>query len=325
MTRPLVSGDLAALDGPEVRPGDIVAYSTVRNERERLPFLLEHHRRLGVDRFLIVDNASDDGTAEFLLRQEDVLVFHTSASYAGARQGVDWQNLILDAFADDHWALVVDADELFVYPECETVGLRRLAAWVESHQADAIEAFILDLYCKGPIRACRLEETDWFRTIAWFDPDTYRWPVDDALYRRVPTEGGPRERLFWADEVDVPPPFLGKIPFLRWRVGRAFEASTHIIGGTVTAPVTGALLHFKLAGDLLQKAPVEAERQEHWADGSEYGVYARVLRENPDLEAHTPSSVRFERSMQLVDLGLLTVPDDYPASLPSESSAPEQR
>jgi len=314
MTPVEIAPGVTALGGTRVRRGEIVAYATMRNERARLPFFLQHHRRLGVDRFLIMDNDSDDGTTEFLLDQGDVLAFHTAASYSGARQGVDWQNLILDAFADGHWALVVDADELFVYPSYEDLDLRSLASWVESHGQDAVESFLLDMYCMGAIGDCRLDKADWFRTCAWFDPDTYRWPVGDALYRRVPTAGGPRERLFWSEERRVPPPFLGKIPFLRWRRGRVYEASTHIIRDTSLAEATGALLHFKLTSELFQSAPLEARRGEHWKQGSEYAVYAETLGRNPELTAHTPSSVRFRGSRQLVELGLLTAPDDYPSA-----------
>jgi len=85
MTQSVVSGDLVALGPPDVRRGEIILYSTVGNQRERIPFMLDHHRRFGVDRFLIVDNASDDGTTEFLLRQDDIVVFHTAASSGETR------------------------------------------------------------------------------------------------------------------------------------------------------------------------------------------------------------------------------------------------
>jgi hypothetical protein len=50
----------------------ILLFSTVRNERVRLPYFLTYYRRLGIDHFLIVDNGSDDGTREYLADQPDV-------------------------------------------------------------------------------------------------------------------------------------------------------------------------------------------------------------------------------------------------------------
>src|SRR5262249_15628935 len=51
----------------ELHDDDIVVVIAVRNERLRLPYLLEHHRRLGATRFLVIDNGSDDGSVELLL------------------------------------------------------------------------------------------------------------------------------------------------------------------------------------------------------------------------------------------------------------------
>ena len=47
----------------EIRPNDILLFCTMRNEDVRLPYFLRYYRDLGVDHFLFVDNASDDGGA----------------------------------------------------------------------------------------------------------------------------------------------------------------------------------------------------------------------------------------------------------------------
>ena len=44
----------------------ILVFSTLRNERVRLPFFLRYYRSLGISHFLIVDNNSDDGSREYL-------------------------------------------------------------------------------------------------------------------------------------------------------------------------------------------------------------------------------------------------------------------
>ena len=50
----------------QIAPDDILAMATVRNEVVRLPFFLDHYRKLGVGHFLFVDNGSDDGTRAYL-------------------------------------------------------------------------------------------------------------------------------------------------------------------------------------------------------------------------------------------------------------------
>ena len=81
-----------------IRPGDILAAVTVRNESVRLPFFLTHYRRLGVAHFLFVDNGSDDGSRDYLAAQPDVSLWTTAASYRLSRFGLDWLRAESDGF-----------------------------------------------------------------------------------------------------------------------------------------------------------------------------------------------------------------------------------
>jgi hypothetical protein len=60
---------------------EIRAFVGVRNELARLPNFLEYHRQLGVDRFFVMDNESDDGTRDYVLSQPDCHCFHTEGSH----------------------------------------------------------------------------------------------------------------------------------------------------------------------------------------------------------------------------------------------------
>ena len=50
----------------QIDPDAILLFCTLRNEDQRLPYFLKYYRDLGIDHFLMVDNNSDDGGAEFL-------------------------------------------------------------------------------------------------------------------------------------------------------------------------------------------------------------------------------------------------------------------
>ena len=54
----------------------ILCFSCVRNESIRLPYFLEYHRNIRVNRFFLVDNASNDGTVDYLL-SEKKFMFNT--------------------------------------------------------------------------------------------------------------------------------------------------------------------------------------------------------------------------------------------------------
>src|SRR5699024_2497320 len=102
-----------------IRGDDILVFATLRNERVRLPYFLDYYRRMGVDHFLVVDNASNDGSAKWLAAQPDVSLWRTRASYKAARFGMDWINWLLWRHGGDHWCLTVDPDEFLVYPHCD--------------------------------------------------------------------------------------------------------------------------------------------------------------------------------------------------------------
>ena len=115
-----------------IQPDDILLFATVRNEEQRLPHFLRYYRTLGVKHFLFVDNKSSDNSFAFLKDQSDVSLWQTDQSYRRARFGVDWLGYLRLKYAHGHWALTVDADELFVYPHCDTRPLQALTDWLDS-------------------------------------------------------------------------------------------------------------------------------------------------------------------------------------------------
>ena len=96
-----------------IKKSDLLLYSTMRNEGVRLPYFLSYYREMGINHFLFVDNDSTDGTLDYLSRQPDVSVWHTSASYKRSRFGVDWLNWLQMRYGHEHWCLTVDPDEFF--------------------------------------------------------------------------------------------------------------------------------------------------------------------------------------------------------------------
>ena len=287
----------------------IVCCCCVRNEMLRLPHWLDYYRALGVDRFLFIDNASDDGTRDFLLSQEDVHLFDAPGSYAESRCGVDWINEVLSNHAVGCWVLTVDADELLVYPLCETVSLRTLTEYLDSSGATALRGFMLDMYSNQPVRLTNYcPGTPFIETCTYFDSDTYHEIGSDG----IPVRGGPRHRIFWDGKGRPrPSPVLCKTPLVKWRDGLRYEASTHIINDVWLSEVTGALLHFKFFSDFPLVSEREAERGVHWDGAAQYHSYHAGISQAPDLCAFHAGSVRYQDSLQLAGLGLICMPGDY--------------
>ena len=288
----------------------IFVFSTMRNEIERLPYFLEYYRNLGVDHFFIVDNGSDDGTTEHLMAQPDVSLWHTEASYKKAYFGVLWMNSLLNEFGHNHWCLVVDVDELFIYPNHTTRPLRALTDWLEAGQITSFSAMLIDMYAKTPAPCERGQNP--LEVLTHFDAGNYTLRRNKR-FTELWIQGGPRQRLFFKDE-PAQAPALNKIPLIKWKKHFVYTSSTHVLlprslnqvyerdGGE---KICGALLHTKFLPDLAARAKEELHRGEHYENSVEYCAYS----ENPAAldEMWTPQSTRYEGWQQLERLGLISL------------------
>lgn len=287
-----------------------ILFSTVRNEVARLPFFLEYYRRLGVEHFLFVDNASTDGTGALLAAQPDVSLWHTAASYRAARFGVDWLNALLMRYGTGRWALVADPDEFLVFPHCDTRGLPALTRWLDDCGRESLGVLLLDLYGRDAIEhtRCRPGE-DPVRASGWFDSGNYVI-TRDSHYQNLWIQGGPRMRAFFADDPSRAPA-LNKIPLVRWHRGFVYRNGAHDLlprrlnrtycrdGGSVTS---GVLLHAKFMDVLVGKVDEEMERRQHYANGAEYTEYAGL---RGGVRLWTPHSQCYRDWRQLCALGLM--------------------
>jgi glycosyltransferase involved in cell wall biosynthesis len=283
----------------------------VRNEALRLPATLSHYRAIGVDRFLIVDNDSDDGSRELLEREPDVHLFATSDSFAASGCGVDWIHAVLGAFAEGHWVVTADADELFIYPHYETVDLPRFCRFLDGQGARGVFCLMLDMYSDRPLAQTTLAPGgSLIEACPFFDRGPYRLYEHSVFPYRM-AFGGPRERLFRERfGGSRRPPQVSKIPLVRWDAATRYLANAHHMTPIPLAQTTGVLLHFKFLSDFAERVELEAARGQHFAGAREYRDYRDILRGGlTSLMADV--SVRFQDSAQLVAMTLMQTSPAY--------------
>lgn len=296
----------------DLPPDAILCVMVVRNEAARLPHFLAHHRRLGVDHFLIVDNASTDGTPHLLRDCADVSLWHTAASYRRSRFGLDWTNWLLLRHGHGRWCLTLDADEVLIYPYWETRPLPALTHWLDDHGMESFGALMLDLYPQGPISAQTFRPgDDPLAVLRWFDAGNYSVQVQPRM-RNLWIQGGPRARVFFADDPRRAPT-LNKVPLMRWNRRYAYVNSTHsalpprlnaVFDETGGERISGVLLHTKFLPAAVDRAAEEKQRRQHFGDPSHYAAYYDGLRADPAL--HAPASVAYHGWRQLESLGLMS-------------------
>ncbi len=291
---------------------DILLFCTLRNERIRLPFFLEYYRNLGINHFLFVENDSDDGSKEYLEQQHDVTLWTTAQSYKRSKFGVDWLNALQSRYGVGHWNLVVDVDEFFVYPFCDSRPLRALTDWLDASSIKSFGAMLLDMYPKVPIDQVPYSEGQNPMEIAeYFDPGNYSI-TRNPKYGNLWIQGGVRARAFFANEPERAPA-LNKIPLVKWSRGNVYISSTHMLlprglnlvydewGGE---KASGCLLHAKFLNSFTEKSKEELKRKQHFANSHEYRAYNKGIKSSPSLWCRW--SEKYINWRQLEILGLMS-------------------
>ncbi len=296
----------------KIKPRDIILFTVVRNEKPRLSYFLKYYRKLGVSKFIFVDNDSDDGTREYLEAQPDTSIWVTDASYKRAHFGVDWLNDLLRRYGSGHWVVVVDVDEFFVFPHSDTRNLRALTDWLDASSVKSFGAMLLDMYSQRPVEKTPYRSgTDPINKLEYFDPGNYTMKRNKK-YGNLWVQGGPRQRIFFEDMPEKAPA-LNKIPLVKWQKGYVYVSSTHNLlprglnlvydewGGE---KASGCLLHAKFLDILRNKALEELDRKQHYAASREYEAYSKKIGTGTRLWSET--SVKYEGWRQLEELGLMS-------------------
>ena len=301
---------LARLDSKylHVHPGQIVCCTVLRNELPRLPYFFEYYRAKGIGAFLAVDNGSSDGTVEFLLRQPDVYLWTSDFSFNRANFGAGWFEPILRMHGQGHWCLMVDADELLYYPDCERKSIADLCGSLDRKAKRAFNAIHVDMYSDAPIAETHYtpgrpfeEACPYFDRVLFHRCDEAAGPFrnQQAFY------GGVRQRVFGG-----PGYYLSKVPLLKYEDDCILAGGQHWtnLGPDQIAAETGALLHFKYFSSFCDRVSQEARRKEHYGDAMLYREYEQGLSLQPSLSFYDPElSVKLEDSRQLVRLGVMRV------------------
>lgn len=189
--------------GAACRPG-LDCMLLVHNEISLLGAFFRHYRGLGVTRFLVLDDRSDDGSREWLMEQPDVMLFFPADDAQYRTHKRIWRSEILDEFSAGSWVLAPDADELFVYPGMETRTLGEFIGLLEAEGARALVSIMIDMYRDAPLSEHGYNGGDLLESFPLFDAEGYRiFPSASSFLSKFPTPGfhllgGMRHRIFQA-------------------------------------------------------------------------------------------------------------------------------
>jgi hypothetical protein len=286
----------------------------VHDEMYFLPAFLAYYRGLGVDRFIVLDDRSTDGTAAFLAGEPDVMVVESPIRYfeevayaPAARARVRelravrlWRDQLMDQFCTGQWAIDVDPDEFLAIPGDD---LPAYLAALEAEGAEAAWGVMVDMYPaaiadilggglhdRGPEARFRLEDPWYFDGRPHLDPAQPR--EDPAVPRtvypgsvarlfaawRVLPQGTPLTRLRrrLSGYRYEPHQIIHKTPIVFWRAGDFF-LNCHVTSKPVSPTRVVPMMHFKFTADLGRKIEYALATGGYNQGSRSYRLYATLI------------------------------------------------
>ena len=279
---------------------------------------------------------SDDGTAEYLLTQNDCHVFQCSGSFFAENvEPPSWTNALRNVFGDGHWCLSLDADEMFIYPHCETISLNTFCRYLDKSGANALSALVIDMYGDTAILDATYQKGQSFLDgCPYFDPELGYKADANGMYPPELMFSKFRERAFWGGQHRRQrPPCITQVPLVNWSKGMGYLVAQHSVNCARLSDMQGGILHFKFLPGFIEEIISSIKENSGVAEKGlqERTNYIHTLARNPDLNLRYEQSARYRDSSQLVKMKWMKTSPDYeelaagvtPAAPPGKQLRPD--
>jgi len=322
-----------------LRDARATAFAIVKNESYYMRSFLDHHRKLGVDQFIILDDRSSDGTRELLVSQPDCLVLESPFGFGerlpvpggdGEKQeraGILFKSLIPQRFLAGRYALYLDGDEYLVLP-AGVASVGELFDLLARHDVPSVAANLIDFF---PATVTEMDVPRELPTAeamlgahAWFDAlPLLGWK--DGVAEPVRVNESSTARLFEKHRIKTVPesmqraprwlnrllPYaypktsVQKTPVVRWDPGVGY-LNSHRASVAPTHDVLLGLAHLKFTYDLARRIGYALESKAYVRGSRKYQWYGELLDEmrRGDPSFLGPHSRRYESPADLAAAGL---------------------
>ncbi len=305
--------EMKLVHGPRRIPGgplDVVLLCSLRDGASYLRSFLDHHRRLGVGHFVFLDNGSEDGTREMLLRQRDVTVYISRLPYKTYKH--HFKRFLIRAHGRSRWSLLADIDEYFDFPGSSHLRLPQFCRYLEERGFDAVVAHMLDLFGSRPILDAsgaggvpefraehryydlhEIEETD--HAYAFGVSNEISNPAIKCL------SGGIHSTVFKNTLL------LTKHPLLKWRPPMELPRYSHDIRRAKLADVSAVFYHYKFTDEFPRVLARAIDEGGYYDGSSRYRRISERLKTDTRLSLLRPTSRELRSVEDLVSAGFLQV------------------
>jgi glycosyltransferase involved in cell wall biosynthesis len=281
-----------------IDPSTPILITVIRNELDRLPDFFLHYRKLGIGKFVVIDNGSTDGSEEYVRRQPDVDFFPVHRPFVWPRkQG--WISRAIHEYGPGRWYIYVDADEHLVFDQMFDGGIAQLVRFAENRGINRVRGMLIDMYARGPLLNYNVSVgQSLLSAFPLYDTDTYNEYRYEQIISR---KGGPRPRCFRTEGVKFNPE-LTKYPLFRLTNADIMANPHHIFpyAGNFDTGCYIGILHFKFLPGLIERIKVAIASENYWDGSAEYKQYLRAIQNNPNLTLVYPGSARLNSVQDLV-------------------------
>lgn len=300
--------DLRAVDAvAPLADSEIALIALCRDNIDIVEAFLDHYRALGVDRFILVDDRSGDGTIEHLAAQPDVDLHVSDLRYSEAARGRLWRETLLERYGRNRWYLNIDIDEFLVFPSAYGTSLRSLIVAMEERGEKHLWAPMLDMLpdTSGDFDIERIKQADRFSTFPemleacpYFDKSGYQWTFKTRQQHLV---GGVRQRIF--DQTLE----LTKYPLLYADRHTNFGLTIHapMPYWRNIVPTRGVLVHFKYLPGFLTRTRDAVTDGQYFNEADAYRGALDKFESGSVQWVDDDETIRFENADQLARLGFV--------------------
>ncbi|MCL2718585.1 MAG: glycosyltransferase family 2 protein [Lachnospiraceae bacterium] len=280
---------------------DPIIICAVKGDLLKVKKQIEHHRKIGIKHFVYIDNMSTDGTLEWLKDQDDVSLFTVDENFNSTIKN-SWRRQAMDIFGYNRWYLILDSDELFIYPGVENYPINDYIAFLEKEDIKCVHSPMIDMYANEKLFNGNTDNDFYIEEYCYFDPDSYEMAKKFWGYSIL---GGPQSRLFEEKNKKMMP-LLTKYSLIK-------ANKSDLIGTHNNYPFTlnfsskyaaSFLLHYKfLPNDKLKFQ--EIIKHGNYSRGSKkHKLFMKTYEQNHDLSFFYEKSLKLESSMDLLKLDI---------------------
>jgi len=287
---------------------EVVAVCIGNNAAYYLPAFFDWHRRLGITRFLYIDNRSTDDSVDIACAQPDTIVVSCAASFRLYEKFL--RSDVTRMHVKSGWCAMLDTDELLDYEHCESTPLPRFLAQENERGFTAVVAQMLDLFPSYDLREAEGKPyQDCIRDFTYFDlrsidrhdyftvfggilrDNTISNPATCFLF------GGIRNTVF--GEYCA----LTKHPLIRIERSKRPFIFPHYSNGVACSDRSILLRHYKFAGSVIERDQFRAANQIMPDGGSE--IRSGVFQSGDAIVLHSEHAHAFAGPRELVEGGFL--------------------